>query len=777
MLTQYHPDSSRYLLVDSSYRNRSEFPSPADFDIPLPNSTNPGDPIFDGYPLEFGYFGPCSASTSVGGNILQLSGKASNTSNYYNGMIIIDETISPTAFTTVVSYDATTASFGFAKACVTTGFSGNFGNPGNLYSIRRALPVLKGTYCTTPSQKHFFLSNSGIKAVKVTPFYAKIFGDFKRMNISLVNQYGNGGGYGASCVGIVNSYDGNIANVLTTNFSIESARIWKPVSSFIYGLCKMETSLVSGTPEWYFFSTVYGLSGWTKPRPVPPSLLEWFSYTQKMFFIGKNFTVKKWYPNTLYFIGDIVYFTNVYYIVYDAPPSGGYSGNTALPYVGSPLGVNDNQLKLNVLDGLRASSGRGFGPSMTRKWLPNTLFFEGTFVTWQGNTYSVYTTGYSGNSPPTSTALYTPLINGSAFFMYVTNTNNMPVTYILLSSYLINSTVILDDQPFTINAIDWEANLAVNKEQIIYEQSIDSFFISRNSGVLGTTAPTTPEEQTSGTVVLAPYVYTDPYKGCLFKITNVENSSSVKTKVMYSRIKSYNPYTRIVTLESDIPSPSEFGNYEIIQFSRNNFFPLQYTVNPFVNRIQSPALLYDIQLTSLIVPNLPLFTTEFQNILTSSQIVQYDSYPRVNTFPYIIVTLRNSRNKTTADPKCSTNPSEYSATFRVPVTDNNPVLSAPFIRLYCGETKTMYLNNNDNLHLTVTSPDGKVLVYANPDFIDGFYDLLSIGIVPPDTVSYTTGYYEGFGVGIVDGPVLPIPPSKNGQISAVFQIMPKVAIE
>ena len=147
MLTQYYPDSSRYLLVDSSYRNRTEFPSPADFDIPLPNSTNPGDPVFDGYPIEFGYFGPCSGTEKV----LQLSGKASNTSNYYNNTIIVDETISPFTYTMVISYDATTTSFGFAKACFTTGFSGNFGSPGNLYSIRRASPLLKGTYSSTPS--------------------------------------------------------------------------------------------------------------------------------------------------------------------------------------------------------------------------------------------------------------------------------------------------------------------------------------------------------------------------------------------------------------------------------------------------------------------------------------------------------------------------------------------------------------------------------------------------------------------------------------------------
>jgi hypothetical protein len=92
LYSQYPIDSSRYLHILSSHRNRALYPYSTDFEIELPNKSsfehkvdnNNGlvatDPIYNGYPTEFGYFGSCSSQKSSYN--LQLSNLSSDSSNF-----------------------------------------------------------------------------------------------------------------------------------------------------------------------------------------------------------------------------------------------------------------------------------------------------------------------------------------------------------------------------------------------------------------------------------------------------------------------------------------------------------------------------------------------------------------------------------------------------------------------------------------------------------------------------------------------------------------------
>lgn len=185
-------------------------------------------------------------------------------------------------------------------------------------------------------------------------------------------------------------------------------------------------------------------------------------------------------------------------------------------------------------------------------------------------------------------------------------------------------------------------------------------------------------------------------------------------------------------------------------------------------------IFYDITLTSITLPNLPVYSANNVNVLTSAQPQPFDSYPKLGSFPFIIVTLRNTKNSTQAIPICSNNPSEYKSTFRIPVSDPNPNLTSPFTRLYGNETVTMYLNPNDNLRLSITDPDGNLIVFANPLFFTEFIEFVKNNQVFPDTIRYIGGNKEGFGLGWVMGDLLPIPPSSSNQVSATFAIKPHI---
>jgi hypothetical protein len=459
------------------------------------------------------------------------------------------------------------------------------------------------------------------------------------------------------------------------------------------------------------------------------------------------------------------------------------------------------------------------------EWEENTRVFSGDYVSYGGNIFSVYVGGITGNIPPVVTALSSPTQNGSAWLMYVSALPGLPTVFV--GKQLVNFMTVFPGEcyvysgmvytcynttsgygvvvqlPLTYDPLINQWKDATNSAFFVqtgtpaqgtpvYNQSAPSIpgkvwkplspystntviyygnFLYKvlTGGISGPYPPSTEITQDNGSLVLEKIYYKNPFEGMLFKITQTQSLDPDQTITYYSRIFSYNPCTKIITTENNIPLTG-ICNYEILSFSRDNANPLQYTLNPFFDQAQE--LLYDISVVSLIIPNLPLFSTSGVNVLTAPQAQPFDTFPRVSTLPYVIVTLKNIRNTTNASPDCSNNPNEYSATFRVAVVDNNPILSAPFTRLSGNDVKTMRFSPTDNIRITITDPEGTVLVFANPTTFREFISVLIGGDLYPDTIRYLPGSVKGLGLGLLLPPVLPLPPAPNLEISACFSVKP-----
>jgi hypothetical protein len=807
MYSNYPVGSSRYLRIDSTYRNRILFPAQSDFEVPLPNNVDTqitgdiaSDPIYGGYPIEFGFFGPCKSVEGVFSNSVQLSEQASNSSNYYDGLIVVDETVCPRDYATILSYDATPTTYGAPKIAIIDGFKNALfpGKTGSLYSIRKEMPLAQGS-CQQISTKSFKLTNSGIFGVNITtpgsgysslpglnsviniltPYYSgysNIPGVNSFVPVTILNPTFSSAGYGASLVApISDTFKGEITNVLPMGFKGSSG---------------------GGNS---FYSIRNGLQ-------------------------TSTMTPKKWYPSTNYSQGDIIYFANFFYYVQVGGVSPVDATNVSNPLSWTDETIIDGTMTLVHVQYLNTSPGYGFGSSSTSPWKPQSLVFEGNYVTFAGNNYSVYTSGVTSNVPPVSVATLTPFQNGTSWLMYVNNIPSSPPTVVIgmpleimifyyypvgacvvynnmvltcvTTGFVFSLTltqggdglwsagsakfkqtgtpaigqVVLDTQPPQIAGNEWQANTMYNKGSLLWYGN--NFYEVMNDGISGQNHPFGSVSQNNGDLLLNPVEYNDPYKGNLFKITQVQPATIDNKLAYYSRISFYNPFTQILTLENDIPIVAGIFNYEIEKFSYDNVRALQYTINPFLQ--QTVDVLYDISVVSLIIPNLPLFSSNGINVLTTPQAQPFETFPRVSTLPYVIVTLKNMANTTNASPDCSNNPNEYSATFRVAVVDNNPILSAPFSRLQGNETKTMRFSPTDNIRFTVTDPEGNVLVYANPTTLKDFLKILVSGNIPPDTVFYNTNTAQGLGLGVILPPILPIEPNPNLQISAVFSIRPHV---
>lgn len=110
--------SRSYIHIDSTYRNRKQFPLPASFVVPIasnnsfftPDALHAADPISEAYPSYV--FAGQSANRGPevfnGGTFVApiLNIAASNIDNFYNGYVITDTTIAETR--TIIGYDGAT---------------------------------------------------------------------------------------------------------------------------------------------------------------------------------------------------------------------------------------------------------------------------------------------------------------------------------------------------------------------------------------------------------------------------------------------------------------------------------------------------------------------------------------------------------------------------------------------------------------------------------------------------------------------------------------------
>ena len=169
------------------------------------------------------------------------------------------------------------------------------------------------------------------------------------------------------------------------------------------------------------------------------------------------------------------------------------------------------------------------------------------------------------------------------------------------------------------------------------------------------------------------------------------------------KIKSYDGATKLATIYPPLPfSLAQLTlagtTYDILMGSRDNFSPMVYTGSTLS---QSEQVCYEIQLVSLILPNVPL-----------------DTGSRIAFYPYVYIEFSNltAPGGLQRNVIYSNNPYASKAMFIVPVTDLVAPADSPFVRFgSCAMTQTIKFKPNDNLRFSVFLPDGRPLKPLKPD--------------------------------------------------------------
>jgi hypothetical protein len=166
-----------------------------------------------------------------------------------------------------------------------------------------------------------------------------------------------------------------------------------------------------------------------------------------------------------------------------------------------------------------------------------------------------------------------------------------------------------------------------------------------------------------------------------------------------------NPGTFPDTLIFDAPlssTPKEDDQYEILQYTKDNYSPFVYTGTMSSN---SQPVVYEMTLNSLTLPN--------QFLKLGGRIAYY---------PYVYVIVENI-STTGGNPKnliYSNNPNTYRAVFRAPITDLNHPQNSPFVKLTGnGMKQTITFKQNDDISMTVLLPNGEIFETEMKDNFGG----------------------------------------------------------
>ena len=184
--------------LDSSHRNRKEFPLQSDFIIPFTNGAigtnylNSIDPVFDGIPF---YWDTCSAVGTK--STVKLASNASTLDNFYiNNWITVTNTVNNIkVYRKIIQYDGTNQT-----ATVDPEFPDNTNGD---YFIKRELHILNGT----------------ITVVSLTPNYCKI--QLPASGTSAINKY-----IGMYIYFLTGTSQGKFAQIKSYNFVTNEIEIY-----------------------------------------------------------------------------------------------------------------------------------------------------------------------------------------------------------------------------------------------------------------------------------------------------------------------------------------------------------------------------------------------------------------------------------------------------------------------------------------------------------------------------------------------------------------------
>lgn len=188
------------------------------------------------------------------------------------------------------------------------------------------------------------------------------------------------------------------------------------------------------------------------------------------------------------------------------------------------------------------------------------------------------------------------------------------------------------------------------------------------------------------------------YQNAFVRVTSSSNTQNDNQIVKIVNINDHNN----ILVTPPLPAPIENGdNFEILQYSYDNYSPFVYTGTLASN---SQPVAHEITLNSLTLPN-----------------VYLQSGGRIAYYPYVYVVLQNV-STTGGNPKnliYSNNPNNYDAVFRAPITDLNHPASSPFVKLTGnGMKQTMSFKQNDDIRVSVLLPDGSLFT---PIVSDNFF--------------------------------------------------------
>lgn len=184
------------------------------------------------------------------------------------------------------------------------------------------------------------------------------------------------------------------------------------------------------------------------------------------------------------------------------------------------------------------------------------------------------------------------------------------------------------------------------------------------------------------------------YLGMYIWITSGAAAGNVR------RITSYVGATKIGSVTVPFTaSPAALDTYEILQFTRDNFCPLNYS-GSLVS--QQEMVCYEVECISLILPNTLLYS---------------GVGGRIAFYPYVYLEFENlsAAGGHLKNIIYSNNPNATRVLFRCPIDDTQQPLNSTFVKIDSdGMKQTVKFKPNDNFFFRVTLPSGE-LFKTRPD--------------------------------------------------------------
>ena len=335
-----------------------------------------------------------------------------------------------------------------------------------------------------------------------------------------------------------------------------------------------------------------------------------------------------------------------------------------------------------------------------RKTLPEEMYTTTTLpilsgtITDQTNANTIYTDDISGLSSNANYNGYQILLAGyppnTILSCTQNNTRIVLVTSVILTTFPVAFTITPVFSPVQIPRTPYpyeyypQISLASN---CIYlpstANSTDNYYKGKYMYIYPNTKTSSSLTNIRGMCFYINAYVGNGYNVCF--ITNV-NDSCVKGETEF-----YPSYSNITT---GSPVPGTLIN--IVSFSKDNYTPLMYNGSVVS---QNEPVAYEISLVNLTLPNTTL--------ITGSSIVYYP-------YVYVEFTILNSQ---VVSAIYSNNPNSKKAMFLVPITDVNNKMTTRFIKLNGGSMiQTVKFKPNDCLKFSVYLPNGELFKTVATDY-------------------------------------------------------------